>query len=567
MKCKIYTLLFLIFFANLAKAQLVISEIMYNPPESGEDSLEYIEILNASSAPYNLQDVKFTAGVTFTFPSQILGAGQSVVVAKDSAAMKLIFGISTLQFTGALSNSGEGITLTDAQGNVLDELVYDDSAPWPLEPDEGGASLVLCDANVDNAVGSNWSAARNKTGIFINGKELLCSPGLANTISCSSVPSVFVDVMDFSFSPKDITIDVGTTVRWTNKGGTHNINGNQSVYPSNPASFGNGSPSSALWSYDFTFTKAGVYQYQCDPHASSGMKGTVTVGSVSSYPAYSISSVTHVNQEGVADSLNVKCQLTGIVHGYNLRPGGLQFTLIDNQNNGIGVFNGTNDLGYTVTEGDAVTIKGTINQFNGLTQIIADELTLKSSGNALVTPKSVQSLNEEDESSLVALQGAFNYVDPAEWKGDGSSFNVNITNGTQTILVRIDNDCSLSNQPAPSAPFTIKGIIGQFDSENPYDEGYQLFPRYAADFVPVSGTNESNTENIFSISPNPGSNYGYIKGLTANDRVSLYTLSGKLIQNIAGNDHLEASNLSNGLYLVEIKTKAKTQILKWVIAK
>ena len=109
------------------------------------------------------------------------------------------------------------------------------------------------------------------------------------------------------------------------------------------------------------------------------MKGTVTVGSVSSYPVYSIPSVTHVNQEGVADSLNIKCQLSGIVHGYNLRPGGLQFTLIDNQNNGIGVFNGTNDLGYTVTEGDAVTIKGTINQFNGLTQIIADELTLNSS--------------------------------------------------------------------------------------------------------------------------------------------------------------------------------------------
>ena len=104
-------------------------------------------------------------------------------------------------------------------------------APWPLEPDEGGASLVLCDANVDNAVGSNWSAARNKTGIFINGKDC-CSPGLANTISCSSVPSVFVDVMDFFFLPKTFTIDVGTTVRWTNKGGTHNINGNQSVYPS-----------------------------------------------------------------------------------------------------------------------------------------------------------------------------------------------------------------------------------------------------------------------------------------------------------------------------------------------
>ena len=192
------------------------------------------------------------------------------------------------------------------------------------------------------------------------------------------------------------------------------------------------------------------------------------------------------------------------MHGYNLRPGGLQFTLIDNQNNGIGVFNGTNDLGYTVTEGDAVTIKGTINQFNGLTQIIADELTLKSSGNAPVTPKSVQSLNEEDESVWWLCRSIQLRRSCRNGRGDGSSFNVNITNGTQTILVRIDNDCSLFESTSPFSSFHHqRRIIGQFDSENPYDEGYQLFPRYAADFVPVSGTNESNTENIFQLAPTP----------------------------------------------------------------
>ena len=561
MKCKIFTLVTLVLMVNLAQAQLVISEIMYNPPETGEDSLEYIEILNASASPYNLQDVKFSAGVTYTFPSMMLGAGQSVLVAKDSAAMKLVFGVTALQFTGALSNSGEGITLADAQGNTLDEVVYDDSAPWPIEPDEGGASLILCDLSADNSMGSNWIAAKNKTGIIINGKEILASPGLGNAISCSAEPSVFVDVMDFSFSPKDITIDVGTTVRWTNKGGTHNINGNQSVYPSNPTSFGNGSPSSALWAYDFTFTKAGVYQYQCDPHASAGMKGTVTVGSTSTYPSYSIAKVSTVNQEGKADSIGVKCQLQGIVYGYNIRPGGLQFTLIDNQNNGIGVFNGTTDLGYTVTEGDAITIKGTINQFNGLTQIVPDELILNSSGNALVSPKSVSSLNEEDESSLVALQGAYTYVDPAQWKGDGSSFNVSITNGAQTILVRIDDNCSLSTQPAPTAPFNIKGLIGQFDSESPFDEAYQLFPRYIADFVPVSSTADEQDRNLY-LSPNPANNFTRIMGLDQSAEVSVFNLSGQLL--LKGNNltTLDVSGFIQGLYFVEVKTLTSSKILK-----
>ncbi len=84
-----------------------------------------------------------------------------------------------------------------------------------------------------------------------------------------------VAVTNNVFTPDDITINQGDTVIWTNSEGRHNVNGTQSKYPSNPESFGNDVGTGWIWSY--VFTTPGVYDYQCDPHASFGMIGTVTV--------------------------------------------------------------------------------------------------------------------------------------------------------------------------------------------------------------------------------------------------------------------------------------------------
>ena len=84
-----------------------------------------------------------------------------------------------------------------------------------------------------------------------------------------------VSVVNYKFEPKEITITQGDTVIWTNTNGNHNVNGQKSVFPSNPESFGNSLGTN--WTYQYIFNTAGTYDYHCDPHIGMGMVGKVTV--------------------------------------------------------------------------------------------------------------------------------------------------------------------------------------------------------------------------------------------------------------------------------------------------
>jgi plastocyanin/uncharacterized protein (DUF2141 family) len=89
-----------------------------------------------------------------------------------------------------------------------------------------------------------------------------------------------VDVKNYLYVPAQITINAGDTVIWTNSEGHHNVNGLQSIFTSNPESFGNSV--SGDWVFSHVFTLPGTYDYQCDPHTSFGMYGKVIVEAVTS---------------------------------------------------------------------------------------------------------------------------------------------------------------------------------------------------------------------------------------------------------------------------------------------
>ena len=202
-------------------------------------------------------------------------------------------------------------------------------------------------------------------------------------------------------------------------------------------------------------------------------------------PTYTIANVDGVDADGVADSLNVYCKLVGTVMGVDMQGAAtmVQFTIHDGTG-GMGVFSSVATAqNYTVTEGDQVRMIGSIGQFNGLTQMYPDSIVFISAGNTLPTAVVVTALGESTESELVTFENMV-LVDPSQWSGSGSGFNVDATNGTDTIAVRIDNDVDLYSQPAPTGTFNVSGIGGQYDSSLPHLSGYQLLPRYIADIVP-----------------------------------------------------------------------------------
>ncbi len=185
--------------------------------------------------------------------------------------------------------------------------------------------------------------------------------------------------------------------------------------------------------------------------------------------------------DGVAINSGQEYNILGLVLGGNLSGSGIQFTVVD-ATGGIGIFSSTAVSDYVVTEGDQVLITGTVNQFNGLTQIAPTAISVISQGNAIPNPVDVDQLSELTESRLVVFECA-TIIDPADWTNAGSGFNVAVTNGTDTITVRVDNNTDLYNEPAPTGEFDVVGIGGQFDNSSPFTEGYQLLPRSSADIL------------------------------------------------------------------------------------
>jgi hypothetical protein len=142
----------------------VVSEIYYNPPGNIETT-EYVELMNVSSGTLDLSNVNFTGGLIFAFPNNtLLGPGARILVVKDQAAFTTAFG-SGKPIAGTyptnLENAGESLELRRADGVILHSFAYDDVAPWPLEADGDGYSLVLANpySNPDHANPLSWRAS------------------------------------------------------------------------------------------------------------------------------------------------------------------------------------------------------------------------------------------------------------------------------------------------------------------------------------------------------------------------------------------------------------------------
>ncbi len=198
-------------------SDIVITEISYNPPESGSDSTEFIELYNAGPGVVDLEGFHFTSGMVYTFPPSVsLNSGEYLVIGVDSVALKNTYNYTTARqwTTGGLSNGGEPISLKDNLGNMVDSLRYDDVFPWPTAADGAGPSMVLCDPTSDNKDGANWIASGTDISVTVNGKKIYGSPGSADNgcSGCVNTSSTISPVACNSY------VSPSTNYTWTTSG-------------------------------------------------------------------------------------------------------------------------------------------------------------------------------------------------------------------------------------------------------------------------------------------------------------------------------------------------------------
>lgn len=144
---------------------LVISRIHYHPANIGtylENDLEYIEITNTSEQDIDLTGIYFDGyDIVYHFrPSSKLKANNKLYLASNAEVFTAFYGRAPFgQYHKNLSNAGYNIKLLDAFGNVIDQVPYLDSLPWPIEADGDGFCLELRDVFSDNKLPANWRLA------------------------------------------------------------------------------------------------------------------------------------------------------------------------------------------------------------------------------------------------------------------------------------------------------------------------------------------------------------------------------------------------------------------------
>jgi len=397
--------------------------------------------------------------------------------------------------------------------------------------------------------------------------------GVATVSSESEAGAHVVNAGSFYYAPSALTITAGDTVYWVNDGGTHNVNFATNTVTgdpyNNPESFVS-SPTGDIELYSYVFNTAGTYQYDCSvgSHAANGMSGTIIVlentspdpvvialfGETLGYSPYTIGEVTTNAANGVADSTDVLVSIVGIVHCIDFDGNeGISFTIIDDNNDGVNVFNFDDVSDYVVNEGDKITVLGKIGQFNGLTQVVADSILTLESGLPTVTPTIVTTLDESTESQWITIENV-NFVNPISTFPTGSN-NIDVTDGTNVYTLRIDSDTDIPGGAAPQVDFSVTGVGGQYDNSSPYDGGYQLFPCGIGSFVPesTSGINEFATS--VSVYPNPFNNSLTVSiGMQEDCELTVMDCHGRELVNTSINEKLTLStdDWSYGVYMVKV---------------
>lgn len=188
--------------SSIARADIIISEIMWNPNGSEGGLQEWIEITNTGIATVDLsgwvyadsQDGHFSD--PFLAGTSLSAGASAVIVGQSAAVFQSIWGagVQVITYTGgpsggiSLANSAnatnETVAIFDASNNLIDDVNYESNiSGWPATDgtNVNGQSIYLLPhafTATANNLGSNW--AESVAGVDGAYTALINNPAITN---------------------------------------------------------------------------------------------------------------------------------------------------------------------------------------------------------------------------------------------------------------------------------------------------------------------------------------------------------------------------------------------------
>ena len=254
-----------------------------------------------------------------------------------------------------------------------------------------------------------------------------------------------------------------------------------------------------------------------------------------------------------------------------------------------------------ITRGNSYTITGMVSQYNGLAQLQPENVSTDVVDNGAATMPDAFAVDlatllsgaESFEGLLIKVMTADTVSDGSAWPTPGTDANITITDdgAAHTLLLRVDKDTDIDDNPAPLWPQNITGLFSQYDYSSPFTEGYQLIPRSMADFENATAIGHNPTQlpvtlKLYQAYPNPFNPSTTIRfDLPANlaqdgsfelsvynslgQKVKVLSTKAKAGSNIVTWNGLNMLNqpVSTGVYYAILRVAAQTESVKLLLLK
>ncbi len=257
-----------------------------------------------------------------------------------------------------------------------------------------------------------------------------------------------------------------------------------------------------------TFTLIGIkgqYTYSMPPDDGYQLmpRATSDFSHLFEQVIYDIAEVQCPGTDGVTSKyVDSTVTVEGMITGPNyIFTSGSPSFYIQDSTGGVNIYDMGGDqsfLDHIDSLGARIRVVGTVTEYNGLTEV-AHGYGWFLQMDTVPLPKRLGSnrfLTESMEGLLIEFRGIVKT--PPYKTGDG--FNIDVLNGEAGMTVRFTT-ASLIN------PLSIKkdderiftGIVGQYDSEEPYTSGYQVLLRFDDD-IRIPGYDSASAQPIMDIS-------------------------------------------------------------------